>query len=215
MGAAFILTMAPVATALLPPLFHMPHLSGFSYFDLEAEAGSLISWYNTQFYCGWGNAANKWWYEAVLSAGWDPAIVVLGLITSPANGSGFVDLAKMSDVLAVLYTRYPRFGGIMGWEYFNSEPGGEARPWEWANVMAAALNIRNRAVDRPGPNTDSRAYTDPPQLPFRTNDIDKLLVLGFERMQAFAALMETLGNVEIAANILFEQQKDNSPFCAD
>ena len=206
MGAAFILTMAPVATALLPPLFHMPHLSGFSYFDLEDEAGSLISWYNTQFYCGWGNAANKWWYEAVLSAGWDPAKVVFGLITSPANGSGFVDLAKISDVLALLCTRYPRFGGVMGWEYFNSEPAGEARPWEWANAMAAALKIRTTAVG---------SSTDPPQLPFRTDDVDKLLVLGFERMQAFAALIETLGNVEIAANILFEQQKEDALICTD
>lgn len=215
MGASFILTMAPVATALLPPLFHMPHLSGFSYFDLEDEAGSLVSWYNTQFYCGWGNAANKWWYEAVLSAGWDPAKVVFGLITSPANGSGFVDLAKISDVLAVLCTRYPRFGGVMGWEYFNSEPAGEARPWEWANAMAAALKIPTTVGNIYNLEAGSKASTDPPQLPFRTDDIDNLLVLGFERMQAFAALMETLGNVEMAANILFEQQIESSPLGTD
>jgi hypothetical protein len=27
----------------------------------------------------------------------------------------------------------------MGWEYFNSDPGGTAAPWEWAQEMTAIL----------------------------------------------------------------------------
>lgn len=30
-------------------------------------------------------------------------------------------------------------GGIAGWEYFNSEPGGQRRPWRWAQAMTAIL----------------------------------------------------------------------------
>ena len=97
MGPAFLLTMAPVATALLPPEFRMPQMSGFSYFELaEHDAGALVAWYNAQFYNGWGNAANPLWYDAVISAGWDPAQIVFGLITSPENGSGFVNMDWMT-----------------------------------------------------------------------------------------------------------------------
>ena len=27
------------------------------------------------------------------------------------------------------------FGGVMGWEYFNSVAGEEGRPWEWAEGL--------------------------------------------------------------------------------
>jgi hypothetical protein len=30
----------------------------------------------------------------------------------------------------------------MGWEYFNSLPGGEEKPWEWAQAMSALLRGR-------------------------------------------------------------------------
>src|SRR5438034_426982 len=42
-GEHFIITLAPVATALVQGL---PHLSGFSYKALEAERGPKIAWYN-------------------------------------------------------------------------------------------------------------------------------------------------------------------------
>jgi hypothetical protein len=36
-----------------------------------------------------------------------------------------------------LVKKYPNFGGVMGWEYFNSmtEKGGEGKPWEWCKYM--------------------------------------------------------------------------------
>lgn len=49
---SFLITLAPVATALIRG---MKHLSGFDYFELERLRGSrCIDWYNTQFYNGWG-----------------------------------------------------------------------------------------------------------------------------------------------------------------
>lgn len=35
----------------------------------------------------------------------------------------------------------------MGWEYFNSLPGGEDRPWEWAMFMTALLRGERAVAD--------------------------------------------------------------------
>ncbi|KAF3931533.1 hypothetical protein ABW19_dt0207039 [Dactylella cylindrospora] len=98
-GDDFIITLAPVATAL--QLFR-PHLSGFSYFDLEKAFGRHISWYNAQFYCGWGSMATVEDYEKILMCGWDPKKVVVGLVTNPANGAGWVEDDVLCDNLSTL-----------------------------------------------------------------------------------------------------------------
>src|SRR5689334_16069715 len=50
-GAGFIITLAPVAAALMSERPEH-NLSGFSYEYLEVMRGKQIAWYNTQFYCG-------------------------------------------------------------------------------------------------------------------------------------------------------------------
>lgn len=102
MGPSFLVTMAPVATAMIPdprikisiPVFgllpSLPHLSGFSYFRLESDAQlkQIISWYNVQFYCGWGDASSTGHYDMMMQAGWDPSRIVMGVVTNPQNGAG-------------------------------------------------------------------------------------------------------------------------------
>ncbi|KAL7937227.1 glycoside hydrolase family 18 protein [Trichoderma chlorosporum] len=139
-GKDFIITLAPVAAALLD---RRSNLSGFDYMDLEAKRGSEISWYNAQFYCNWGDMSNPIMYETIIRKGWPIEKVVVGLVTNPANGSGFVIWELLSAVLTLLRGRHERFGGVMGWEYFNSLPGGNERPWEWAKQMTSVL--RNEA----------------------------------------------------------------------
>jgi hypothetical protein len=78
-------------------------------------------------------------YEMLLLKGWRPEKLVVGLVTNPENGSGYVPWSALSNVLPLLAGRHPRFGGVMGWEYFNSLPGGRERPWEWAQAMTALL----------------------------------------------------------------------------
>ncbi|KAK7721944.1 hypothetical protein SLS57_005011 [Botryosphaeria dothidea] len=110
-GPAFITTLAPVATALVPDMrrpptsyiptdprtgapaappmtipHSLPHLSGFSHFALEAGHGALVDWYHVQFYNGWGEARDVRLWEAIVGAGWPPAKVVLGVLTNPGNG---------------------------------------------------------------------------------------------------------------------------------
>ncbi|KAI5867202.1 glycoside hydrolase family 18 protein [Durotheca rogersii] len=136
-GPAFVITLTPVATALLDPT---RNLSGFDYEALEVMRGSQIAWYNAQFYCGWGDASTPHMYQLCIRKGWQPQKIVLGLVTTPKNGPGWVPPEMLAATLTLLRHQFPNFGGVMGWEYFNSLPGGQERPWEWAQQMTKILS---------------------------------------------------------------------------
>ncbi|KAI0118887.1 glycoside hydrolase superfamily [Nemania sp. FL0031] len=146
-GSDFIITLAPVASALTEG---GGNLSGFNYFDLEAQRGSSIAFYNAQFYFGWGYAGSAGDYESIIDDGFAANKVVMGLLSSPDNGSGFIALDSEAPVLQELITENGNFGGVANWEYFNSLPGGKAAPWEWASWMAehmvAAKKMARREV---------------------------------------------------------------------
>lgn len=137
-GGGFTITLAPVAAALMSDN-PRHNLSGFSYEALEVMRGPQIAWYNTQFYCGWGDMSKPDGYDLMMARGWPPQKIVVGLVTNPENGSGWVPFGVLESVLSALKSRYPAFGGVMGWEYFNSLPGGRERPWEWASFMTQKL----------------------------------------------------------------------------
>ena len=135
-GDDFIITLAPVASALSDGA----NLSGFSYSDLEKDCGDKINWYNTQFYSGFGSMDNKDDYVNIVNNGWPPSKVIAGVLTNQDNGSGYVDLDDLKNTLKELTKSYDDFGGVAGWEYFNSVPGGKSRPWEWALVMQQTID---------------------------------------------------------------------------
>ncbi|KAF2858650.1 glycoside hydrolase family 18 protein [Piedraia hortae CBS 480.64] len=196
-GPEFIITLAPVATALLP---NMPHLSGkhFDYFALEAARGDQIAWYNTQFYNGWGEPI---WFASILAEGWKPEKIVIGLLTNPLNGgSGYVSPADMEAVLVTLRAICPTLGGVMGWEYFNALPGGCDRPWDWVMHMRRTL----RAPITEGSQVTGGSVLSAPPHPFPPENVAVLADLGFSQQQAVAALNMTNGNVELAAGLLFD-----------
>jgi chitinase len=139
-GNDFIITLAPVAAALMSDRPEH-NLSGFSYEALEVMRGKQIGWYNTQFYCGWGDLSKTEGYDFMIARGYPAEKIVIGMVTNPSNGSGWVPFEILQEVLITLKTRYPGFGGVMGWEYFNSLPGDRARPWEWA--LWCTKNVRN------------------------------------------------------------------------
>lgn len=142
-GRDFTISLAPVAAALLDP---RANLSGFDYEALEVMRGSDISFYNTQFYCGWGSAEDCVMHQCILAKGWPVEKIVVGLVTNPENGSGYVEWGRLAGVLAQLEAGNPGFGGVMGWEYFNSLPGGRERPWEWAVMMGRIMGRRTAAT---------------------------------------------------------------------
>jgi hypothetical protein len=137
-GTGFLVTLAPVATALSGG----GGLSGFSYDRLYRDRGAKIAWFNTQFYNGWGSLSGTTSYDAVIRHGVvPPAKVVAGAVTNPANGGGYVNLTTLKSTLRKLTAKYPTFAGAAGWEYFNSLPGGRGAPWTWASGVASALGI--------------------------------------------------------------------------
>jgi chitinase len=140
LGEDFIITLAPVAAALVG----MGNLSGFDYRQLERNRGSKISWYNAQFYNGWGRAEDPRMYAAIIAQGWSPHKVVLGLLTNPGNGSqGYVPPATIGPIISALMGQFPDFGGVMGWEYFNSLPGGVEQPWQWAAELSLSMGMKD------------------------------------------------------------------------
>ncbi|KAI0526631.1 glycoside hydrolase superfamily [Xylaria bambusicola] len=143
-GSDFIITLAPVASALTEG---GGNLSGFNYFDLEAQRGSSIAFYNAQFYFGWGYAGSASDYESIIDDGFAANRVVMGLLSSPDNGSGYVSLDSQAPVLQELITENGAFGGVANWEYFNSLPGGKDAPWQWASWMAEHM-VAARKMER-------------------------------------------------------------------
>ena len=136
-GQDFLVTLAPVATAMRS----QQNLSGFDYEALDKAFSEKIAWYNTQFYCGWGNMASTEDYERIIMRGWPASKVVVGLVTNPANCKGWVADEPLRETLIALKKKYPDFGGVMGWEYFNSmtEKDGQGKPWCWAKWMSKIL----------------------------------------------------------------------------
>ena len=136
-GPDFLITLAPIATAMRS----QQNLSGFDYEALEKAFADKIAWYNTQFYCGWGDMASTEDYERIIMRGWPASKVVVGLVTNPRNCRGWVADEPLRKSLMALKEKYPDFGGVMGREYCNSmmEEDGEGKPWCWAKWMSKIL----------------------------------------------------------------------------
>jgi hypothetical protein len=223
-----MLASGPSPNPLHPTL---PHLSGFSYPELECSIhGREVAWYNTQFYCGWGDAGTTAWYDAIIAAGWKPERVVLGVVTNPGNGAGHVPVKKLREVCAVLREKYKNtglgFGGVMGWEYFNCgdheedlvhvselELNNETVQAGWVAALGRVLRTEEPVrtqTSRPALGVTAEQIRQMvTKLPdaraaWPEDEVQKLVVLGFARQEALAALNATDGNVEMAAGFLFE-----------
>ncbi|KAM5358119.1 hypothetical protein ACJZ2D_015586 [Fusarium nematophilum] len=138
-GRDFLITLAPVAPAML----NRQNLGGFNIEELEKGLGARIAWYNTQFYCGWGDMSKPHEYDAIIARGWPQEKIVVGLVTNPANGAGWVKDGELKACLEELLSRYPRIGGVMGWEYWNAvteDSRDVGTPWKWAEMINGVLN---------------------------------------------------------------------------
>ncbi|KAJ6442353.1 endo-N-acetyl-beta-D-glucosaminidase precursor [Purpureocillium lavendulum] len=134
-GSDFTITLAPVASALRGG----SNLSGFDYSALETSDGSDISFYNAQFYSGFGTMSSPNDFNSIVARGLSASRIVAGQLTSRANGNGYIPYDQLNSTIVQLRNKYGQIGGVMGWEYFNSEPGGTSKPWEWAEIMTEIL----------------------------------------------------------------------------
>jgi hypothetical protein len=138
-GPRFTITLTPVAQDLAG---ETDFSGGFSYAELERRAGFMINWYNTQFYCGWGDLASTEMYDKVLANGFAPSRIVAGTVTNPVNCRGYVDPPTLRKVLRKLNRRHPGFGGVFGWEYFNALGPNDSGPAGWYRRIKADIHTR-------------------------------------------------------------------------
>lgn len=157
LGTDFILTMAPVASALLR---NGSGLHGFPQRDMDDQAveparpnGRLVNWYNAQFYNGWGDASSTTMYDQIISeGGWSADRIVMGVLTNPGDGgSGFVKLPTLKSVVGSLGAKHASFGCAVGWEYWAAGTGdGMQYPWMWVkelgDVIATFANKQHAEV---------------------------------------------------------------------
>lgn len=145
MGPSFLLTMTPIASALISE--ESQNLSGFSYFELDALAtvpGSdkkLVDWYNAQHYGHFSKGPPH--YEELMQAGWDPQRVVMGVLDCVDNGqpNNYIELGRLRGMLLDLREKFEGFGGVAGWEYYNAglSYGAIMEPWEWVKKVGEAV----------------------------------------------------------------------------
>lgn len=142
MGTDFILTAAPVALSMS----NSGNLDNVSWPALDQVAtsstrpnGKLFSWYNTQFYDGWGTAASTNSYDTVIGAGWDPSRIVLGVLTAATAGNSWQPTTVLSTTIASLKAKYANFGGVFGWEYGLAGESDGQTPVEWVGAIGSYL----------------------------------------------------------------------------
>ena len=105
----------------------------------SAPVGKRIDWFNGPFYCGWGILATPTDYEAIINNGYPADKIVGGMIGNPTNCNGYVPIPTVAKTVKELVHKYPDFGGVADWEYYNTLPGGPANPVEWGAIMAKAM----------------------------------------------------------------------------
>lgn len=203
-GSSFLLTMAPVASALLPS---GTGLSGFDYHDLDAQAtdssrpnGKLVNWYNAQFYNGWGDASTQVGYNNIIQLGkWGADRVVMGVLDNPNDGgSGFVKFSTLKGVIEQLRTNYASFGCAVGWEYWDAGGAdGYAQPWQWVKAVGGAVfgedDVKNANLTT---DENLKPATPWPSL------MDDLTGLGAGWYPSVKALNQTSGNLDEAKGLL-------------
>lgn len=134
-GSKFEITLAPVVSDLKGGR----GLSGFSYKDLYQTEGSKIAWLNTQFYSGFGSLASTSDYDSAINNGFPPDKVVAGMLGNSGDGGGYTDMSEVAKTIKLLTSKYPSFGGVFCWEYFNTLPGGTSHPEQWSELMTLQM----------------------------------------------------------------------------
>lgn len=138
-GSDFIITMAPVASDLTQS--GGSALADFSYtkFD-QSSAGKNLDWYNGQYYSGFVVGSIEGSYEDAIKNSYSPSRIVMGVLDSKNDGSGFVGLSHLEETIANLKSQYSNFGGADGWEYFDAGSSDRlSKPWMWTKQIGKAL----------------------------------------------------------------------------
>lgn len=197
-GDEFIITMAPVASDLTSN--GGSSFSDFSYKDFEqSSAGKLLSWYNCQYYSGFVEGSLEASYSSAVSNGYAPSRIVMGVLDSDTDGSGFVGLVEIKETIENLKDDFPHFGGVDGWEYFDAgSSDGLSRPWMWVKQVGNALFGDSSKRDL------SRRTRHPHHTPKLPDGVVRLMAEGHSQIEAARALRLAKGDSEAAKRILVQ-----------
>ena len=124
----FTISMAPVQYALQT---NNSGMGGFVYKDLyNSLEGKYIEYFNGQFYNDYTFDA----FDDCVNNGYPSNKIVMGMITGQDFNNNLKELQKIK-------AKYPNFGGVFIWEYYNAPPDGEKDPSEWCIEISKILNI--------------------------------------------------------------------------
>ncbi|CAM6089176.1 unnamed protein product [Calypogeia fissa] len=135
-GKQFIITLAPVASDLMPAALG---LSFINYTQLFEDERRNISWFNVQFYSGFGSLASTPDFQAIVNNSFPADVIVGGMLANPSDGGGFVDIGTLNMTVQSLVKQFPNFGGVAAFEYFKALPGGTPRPAEWGTYFGKVM----------------------------------------------------------------------------
>lgn len=194
-GDDFIISMAPVASDLTGN--GGSALGGFSYTEFDqSSAGKEVDFYNGQYYSGFVEGSLEDSYEAAINNGYSPDRVVMGVLDSENDGTGFVGLSEVKETIDNLKSDYSTFGGVDGWEYFDAgSSDGLSRPWQWTKQIGKALfgSSSKKSVER----RSRHRHTSP--LP---TGVSSLMAEGHGQIAAARAMRLAKGDESAAREIL-------------
>lgn len=126
-GEDFIISMAPVQSSLEND---SPGMGGFIYKDLYNKEGSLIDYFNGQFYNDYSFNA----YQRCIENGYPANKIVMGMIFDQ-------HLDDNLEEIKLIKKAYPDFGGVFNWEYFDAPPD-PVHPNKWCELVYHFLTKR-------------------------------------------------------------------------
>ena len=135
-GKNFIITMAPVANALET---NYPGLGGFVYKDFyNSPWGKRIDYFNCQSYAEYSFDL----YNAIIANNYDPSKIVFGMLDQNIQ----YDFPFILQCIKQIKDKYPKFGGVFIWEYFDAPPD-DKDPSQWAVQINDLINRKNFLIN--------------------------------------------------------------------
>ena len=124
----FIITMAPLGGSLMSDYSGM---GGFIYKELyNSEVGKYINWFNGQYY----GSYTIYDFIRTVQNGYPAEKIVMGMVSGNFPTKALFDIALVT--IKNIKDRFPNFGGVDVWEYFDSPPGNKSDPGEWSKCIS-------------------------------------------------------------------------------
>jgi len=151
----FRVTFAPMAADLTRPDGTGSSFSRINYpqmYKQSLQANIKIDWFNVQFYNTSYSLNTPNDYNTIIQYGRSHGSFGPWQIVGGVETTGFIDYNTFKNTASSLAKTYNgsgnnAFGGVMGWEYFNSDPQGTNAPWAWAQGLHDAMkNARSYNV---------------------------------------------------------------------